>query len=200
MCTFITPAPSNTWAAAGSVGVLLTDLLQGPSRPHSGLVAFCIPWHMIQESVLKGGMCCSRTSRCLLVLRMLPWGFPVSSAGKESIYNAGDTSSIPGAGRSPGGGHGNPLQYSFLKNPHKLRSLAGYSSWGHKELDMTEWLSTHTSNYPLKILSSITVMLGLRLWRENLCFHSLLTTFFSIFMATKYVAFFPHTKQSSDTN
>ena len=43
---------------------------------------------------------------------MLPWGFPVSSAGKESIYNAGDTSSIPGAGRSPGEGIGYPLQYS----------------------------------------------------------------------------------------
>ena len=42
------------------------------------------------------------------------------SAGKESAYNAGDTgdtSSIPGSGRSPGGGNGNPLQYSCLKNP-----------------------------------------------------------------------------------
>ena len=45
-------------------------------------------------------------------------------------------------GRSPGGGHGNPLQYSGLENPHGQRSLAGYSPWGHKELDMTEWLRT----------------------------------------------------------
>jgi hypothetical protein len=44
-------------------------------------------------------------------------------------------------GRSPGGGHGNPLQYSCLKNPHGQRSLAGYSPWGHKESDMTEELS-----------------------------------------------------------
>ena len=35
--------------------------------------------------------------------------------------------SIPGLGRSPGGGHGNPLQYSCLENPHGQRSLAGYS-------------------------------------------------------------------------
>ena len=40
-------------------------------------------------------------------------------------------------GKIPGGGHGNPLQYSCLENPHEQRSLAGYSPWGH-ESDMTE--------------------------------------------------------------
>jgi len=40
------------------------------------------------------------------------------------------------------GGHGNPLQYSCLENPHGQRSLVGYTPWGHKELDMTEQLST----------------------------------------------------------
>ena len=40
---------------------------------------------------------------------------------------------IPGLGRSPGGGHGNPLKYSCLENPHGQRSLAGYSPCGHKE-------------------------------------------------------------------
>ena len=44
-------------------------------------------------------------------------GFPGGSDGKESACNAGDLGSIPGLGRSPGGGHGNPLQYSFLENP-----------------------------------------------------------------------------------
>ena len=43
-----------------------------------------------------------------------------------------------GWGRSPGGGHGNPLQCSCLENPHGQRSLVGYSPWGDKELDMTE--------------------------------------------------------------
>ena len=49
---------------------------------------------------------------------------------------------IPGLGRSHGEGHGNPLQYSCLENPHGQRSLVCYSSWGHKESDTTEQLST----------------------------------------------------------
>ena len=44
-------------------------------------------------------------------------GFPHSSFGKESVCNAGDPGSIPGSGRSPGEGNGNPLQYSCLENP-----------------------------------------------------------------------------------
>ena len=71
------------------------------------------------------------------------------SDDKESTCNAGDLGSIPGLGRSPGGGHGNPLQYSCLENPHGQRSLVrGYSPWGRKELDMTEQLST--AQYCLK--------------------------------------------------
>ena len=50
---------------------------------------------------------------------------------KNPPANAGDIrdeGSTPGLGRSPGGGHGNPLQYSCLENPHGQRSLAGYGS------------------------------------------------------------------------
>ena len=64
------------------------------------------------------------------------------SNGKESTCNMGDLGSIPGSGKSPGEGNGNPLQYTFLGNPMDRRSLAGYSPWGCKELDMTEQLST----------------------------------------------------------
>ena len=53
-----------------------------------------------------------------------------------------DLDLIPGLGRSPGGGHGNPLQYSCLENPRRQRNLVGYSPWGRKELDSTERLST----------------------------------------------------------
>ena len=49
-------------------------------------------------------------------------GFPCSSVGKESASNAGDLGSIPGLGRSPGGGNGNPLQYSCLENPMDRRT------------------------------------------------------------------------------
>ena len=69
-------------------------------------------------------------------------GFPGGSAGKESACNAGDLGLIPGLERYSGGGHGNPLQYSCLENPHGQRSLVGYSPWGRKESDMTEQLST----------------------------------------------------------
>ena len=49
-----------------------------------------------------------------------------------------DADSIPGWGRSPGGGNGNLLQYSCLESPHGQRRLAGYSSYGCTESDMTE--------------------------------------------------------------
>ena len=70
-------------------------------------------------------------------------GFPGGSDGKESACGVRDLGWIPGLGRCPGGGHGNPLQYSCLENsPHGQRSLAGYSPSGLKESDMTE--PTHT--------------------------------------------------------
>ena len=69
-------------------------------------------------------------------------GFPGGSVSKESTYIAGDLGSIPGSERSPGGGHGNPFQYSCLENPHGQKSLAGCSLGGCKELDMTGRLST----------------------------------------------------------
>ena len=59
--------------------------------------------------------------------------FPGASDGKESPCNEGDLGSIPGLGKSPGGGHRNPLQYSFLENPHGQRSLGGYSPCDCKE-------------------------------------------------------------------
>ena len=67
--------------------------------------------------------------------------FPGGSEGKDSAYNAGDLDLIPGLGRSPGGGYGDPLQYSCLENPRGQRNLEGYSLWGRKELDTTEQLT-----------------------------------------------------------
>ena len=60
---------------------------------------------------------------------------------KKPPANAGDirdVGSIPGLGRSPGEGNGNPLQYSCLENPQGQRSLVGYSPWDHNESDTTE--------------------------------------------------------------
>ena len=64
--------------------------------------------------------------------------------------NAGDLGLIPGLGRFPGRGHGNPPQYCCLKNPHGLRSLEVYGPWGCKESDATERLSTAQHNTFLK--------------------------------------------------
>ena len=66
------------------------------------------------------------------------FGFLGGSDGKESACNVGDLGLIPGLGRSPGGGHGDPFQYSCLENLHGQRSLVGYSPWGHKESDVIE--------------------------------------------------------------
>ena len=66
--------------------------------------------------------------------------FPGSSDGKASVYNMGDPGLIPGLGRSPGKGNGNPLQDYCLEKSHGQRSLVGYSPWGCKELDTTERL------------------------------------------------------------
>ena len=64
-------------------------------------------------------------------------GIPGDSDSKESpACNSEDLGSIPGMERSLGGGHGNPIQYSCLKNPHGQRSLVGSSPLGRKESDM----------------------------------------------------------------
>ena len=58
------------------------------------------------------------------------WVSQVVLAVNNMPANAGDTRDVglvPGLGRSPGGGHGNPFQYSCLENPHGQRSLKGYS-------------------------------------------------------------------------
>ena len=61
-------------------------------------------------------------SQVVLVVKNLP-------ASAEDVRDVG---SIPGLGRSPGGGHGNPLQYSYLENLHGQRSLAGYHPCGRR--------------------------------------------------------------------
>ena len=64
-------------------------------------------------------------------------GFPGGSVVKNPPANAGDIGSIPGPGRSPGGGNGNPHQYSCLENPVESGMQSNYSPWSHKELETT---------------------------------------------------------------
>ena len=99
--------------------------------------------------------CCGYSSDCFSVCFIFnrriitlhycdDWASQVALVVKNSPAGAGDTwaaVSIPELGRSPGGGPGNPLQYSCLL--HGWRSLVGYSPQGHKEWNTTERLSTH---------------------------------------------------------
>ena len=71
-------------------------------------------------------------------------GFPDSSVGKETACSSGDLGSIPGLGRFPGGGHGNPLQYSCLQNPMD-RGVCWAAAHGVTELDTTERLTQHST-------------------------------------------------------
>ena len=80
-------------------------------------------------------------NKCLLWMN-----FPGGSDGKASAYNAEDPGSIPGLGRSPAEGNGNPPQCSCLENPMDwgawLQST-DYSPWGCKEWDTAEQLHFH---------------------------------------------------------
>ena len=75
------------------------------------------------------------TERLSLLPTTAFMGFAGSTDGKESTCNARDLGLIPGLRRCPGGGHGNPLQYSCLENP-----MDG-EPWDLKELDTTEQLN-----------------------------------------------------------
>ena len=61
-------------------------------------------------------------------------GFPGDSDGKESACNAGDPGLVPGLGRSPGEGNGNPLQYSCLENPMDRGAWQANSPWGSQRV------------------------------------------------------------------
>ena len=71
-------------------------------------------------------------------------GGPVVKNLPPSTGDTGDVGSIPGSGRSPGRGNGNPLQYSCLENPINRGAWRATVLGGHKESDMTEPLSPHT--------------------------------------------------------
>ena len=68
-------------------------------------------------------------------------GFPGDSDGKESACNVGDLSLIPGSGRCPGEGNGNPLQYSCMENPMDGGARWATKSWIRlSDFTFTFWL------------------------------------------------------------
>ena len=111
------PAMRETWVR--SLGQ--EDPLEKVMATHSSILAWRIPW---TEEL--GGLQSTASQRVGHNL-VTEQGFPGGSEVKASACNMGDLGSIPGSGRSPGEGNGNPQ-----------RSLVGYSSWVHKESDTTE--------------------------------------------------------------
>ena len=75
-----------------------------------------------------------------------PRGFPSALVVKNPPANAGEVGSIPGPGRSPGGGNGNPLQRSCLGNPMDRGAWQATVYWGTKSWTrMTDWTATVTA-------------------------------------------------------
>ena len=99
-------------------------------------------------------------------------GYPGGSDGKASACSVGDLGSIPGLGRSPGEGNGNPLQYSCLENSMDWevpQSLVGYSPWGRKESDTTERLAllfktSKSSGTPENMYMSLFIQFSPKTW------------------------------------
>ena len=94
--------------------------------------------------------------------------FPGGSDGKVSVYNVGDLGSIPGSGRSPGEGNGNPLQYYCLENPMDRgaweATVHGVAKSRTRLSDFTHSVFNSSHYGPFKMqLSEITIKSILRL-------------------------------------
>ena len=82
------------------------------------------------------GVCINTYIKIYTYILITIWGFPGGSEVKVSACSAGDPGSIPGSGRAPGEGEGNPLQYSCLENPTDREAWRA-TVHGVKEPDMT---------------------------------------------------------------
>ena len=103
---------------------------------------------------------------------------PPASAG-----DVRDTGSIPGLGRSPGGEHGNPLQYSCLENPMDRGAWRATVHGVTKSRTQLEQLSNHSTSLPKKDLRNIQLYLDFPIiWiKPSLCQHSCLLFCSSLF-------------------
>ena len=128
-------------------------------------------WTSVKEGRLKGNeksililviwgnsvqLCFFYSSLIYLWELDIPWGFPQSSAGKKSIFNAGNPGLIPGSGRSPGEGIGYPLQYSWaslvaqlVKNLPAMRETWVWSLGWEDPLEKAK--TTHSSTLAWRI-------------------------------------------------
>ena len=123
--------PGHGWLPSGSLNSGSICPLSAPLPP---------PTH--EKQVLRVGV--SSGATCV-VKKELPFskGFPDGSGVKNPSANVGDVGLIPGLGRSPGEGNGNPLQYSVLENPMDRGAWRATVRAVAKESDMTERLNNN---------------------------------------------------------
>ena len=107
-----TVPPTLHWDFGGIPFLAVPHSLQDLKFPKQGLNPCPLKW---KRRVLTTGPL-GKSLWGIFRLTINVFGFPGGSVGKESTSNAGDLGLIPGLGKSPGGGHGNPLQYSCLEN------------------------------------------------------------------------------------
>ena len=124
--------------------------------------------------------CCLHSKQSLTFTEIfyIPYSFfPGGSDGKASAYNAGDPGLIPGVKISCRQWHPTPVL--LPGKSHGRRSLVGYSPWGRKESDMTEWL--HIFSF---YLDSKRLTLGLYFWLHS-CKNSLILIWLSLLFITQ---------------
>ena len=114
------PMDRGAWqATVHGVARVRYDLAAKPPPPCCVCIYTYIYTYICTRTHIYIPLCSVCLNFCpfLIGLCLSQLGFPGSSDGKASAYNAGDPGSIPGSGRSPGEGNGNPLQDSCLENP-----------------------------------------------------------------------------------
>ena len=117
--------------------------LPGKSHGQRSLAGYR-PW-ACKESDMTEWLNNNYSSLLLLIILLLPWGL----SSQEFACNAGaagDLDSIPGSGRSPGGGHGYPLQYSCLENP---MNRGAWQAIVHRVAKSQTWLKQLNTQVPL---------------------------------------------------
>ena len=147
------------WSTAAQSGVVLDE-------GNVSSVLFIATRHTKLESPWKvAGVTRSLEFRFLLLLINLR-GLPDGTVAKNlpaSSRDTRDAGSIPGCGRSPGVGKGNPLQSASLENPMNRRAWQG----GQKESDTAKWLSTHTCTHIIWTQTATYLTGGYRLDRTK---------------------------------
>ena len=115
------PGRAREWRARSASGLPAASSFAGSAQ--KPVFQFCLPCLQSPSTPL------ATRARGQIPEFSVSSVFPGASDGKEFAYNAGDLGSIPGSEKSPGGGHGNPLQYSGLENSMD-RGACGQQSMG----------------------------------------------------------------------